>query len=290
MCNSGNLNVAAVSIQTSVDHVTDVLSRLRMDRAARLRGAVVVEGPSDQDALSRAFAIDKNDIFPVAGRANVLRVASELLTAPLPGITCVADRDFDADTHNWGRAAFLVFYDDADLEAMLIHTDVLSRFLELWASAPKLAKFGGVDAVRRQLGDTLAPLSALRAASAAKGWGLEFKSLPLQKLVDLHTLNLALDRLLRRLATSSGRSEPELRVAAEASPPTCPHTRRPLISGKDATSILDVALRNAIGNLSKQQVDGGFSRRNIHLGLGAGDLVATQFQTRLSAARRAASS
>jgi hypothetical protein len=274
-----------VSTKTSIDHVTDLVSRLRMDRAARLRGVIVVEGPSDKDVLSRALTINKRDIFPVGGRTNVLLVASALLATPLPGVTCVADRDFDPSEDDWDDANFIVFYDDADLEAMLIQTEVLDRFLDFWASSEKLGNFGGVDAVRRRLGDTLAPLSSLRAANAAQGWGLEFDSLPLQKLVNLETLEIALDRLLRRLASGSGRSERGLRMAAEAEPPKCPHTGRPLISGKDATGMLDVALRKAIGSLSMQQISDGLTRRGIQLGVGAGDLATTQFQTRFHVAR-----
>lgn len=129
-----------------IDHAEDLLSRLRLDRPARSRGTVVVEGPSDKTVLSRAFSVDPRAIFPVFGRINVLRVASALLVAPLAGVTCVADRDFEVAEAAWPAASFLVFYDEADVEAMLFQTQILERFLDAWSSAQKLSDFGGAAA------------------------------------------------------------------------------------------------------------------------------------------------
>ena len=158
------------SLKTSVDPVGDLISRLRLDRSARARGAVVVEGPSDEDVYARAFGIDKRIIFPAAGRPNVLGVVRSLGNQPLPGVTCVADRDFDDAASQFADLGFAVFSDNADMDSMLFASEVLDRVVGIWGSRAKLKRAGGMACLRSRIAHCILPLSALRAANVVERW------------------------------------------------------------------------------------------------------------------------
>ena len=84
-------------LEDAVDHVADLLDRLRLDEQARSRGAVIVEGPMDATFITDVFADEGVSTFPVSGRNNVLRAADRLGLAYIRGVLCVADSDFDSE-------------------------------------------------------------------------------------------------------------------------------------------------------------------------------------------------
>src|SRR4051794_20513108 len=119
----------APSLRT-LDQVTDLLDRLRLDSTARERGAVVVEGPTDANVLGTIAPAEDLLFFPAGGRNNVLRIADHLAQAYLHGVVCVADADFDGVVELRADQWFLVFYDNADLEAICYHSQALERVVQ----------------------------------------------------------------------------------------------------------------------------------------------------------------
>jgi hypothetical protein len=266
----------------NIDHVRDLLDRLRLDHDARSRGAVIVEGVSDATML--AFSLDEDlSFFPLAGRVNVLRAADNLATSYLSGVVCVADTDFDQiavqRTHQW----FLVFSDDADVEAMLYWSPALERVLEQWASKKKYAEFGGCSAVRAAVELAVQPIAVLRAWNATSEAGLKFDSLDVSELVEKMDLSTNLVSLVGRLGKSP-KTAAEVQEALDLEPPVCPHTGRLLARGRDRLAVVGVALRHAIGTLSKQQIAGGLVEKSLRLATKQSDLSGTPFKTRFEAA------
>ena len=256
-----------------------------MDRAARAKGALVVEGPTDQAVLSRAFSIDPRVIFPADGRPNVLRVTESLLADKLAGVVSIVDRDFDFVPEHWEGARLLVLYDDADLEAMIFNTFVFDRFANEWASNDKLAALGGPRELRRLVYLALTPIAALRSANAREGWGLVFDELDLSRVIDKRSLVLNVTKLAARL--SSGARGPGMQVLqeeAQSEGPACPVTGRTLVCGHDALEVLGIALRNLAGSLSHQQTANAFVERVMRSMVGPGDLDGTEFANRLRVA------
>lgn len=273
----------ATSLQAAVDPVADLVSRLRLDHAARARGAVVVEGPSDGDAYARAFGIDRRRVFSAAGRVNVLGVARALTDRPLRGVTCVADRDFDDAALEFSDSEFVVFSDNADMDMMLFTCAVLDRVVEAWGTRAKLKKLGGPASLRARVVECVAPLSSLRAANVVERWGVAFKDLRVVDLVNRDRLELNVRSVATKLANASV-SRDELEARSEADPPICPSTGTPLTSGKDAAAATDAALRKLAGNLSHQQVKDGLVARSLRLAVGLGDLSDTGFAERFESA------
>ncbi len=176
---------------------------------------------------------------------------------------------------------FLVFTDNADLDAMLFFSPALARVLEAWGSPEKLADLGGTPSLRQRIYDELKVVSVLRAVNAQENLGLPFDAIDLEDVVSVRTFTLNLNGLLDRMANASGhpRSLIEDRTSRDA--PTCRQTGEPLVHGGDCLTMVGIALRRLIGALSKQQIANGFAERSTRLALHPGDLDATSFAKRV---------
>lgn len=238
----------------------------------------------DETILHSAMGVDKRTLFPVGGRTNVVRVAEALKDGPLSGVVCVADRDFDFNEESWQEYWWLVFYDNGDIEAMLIESEALARFLEEWASEDKLRAIGGVEGVRAVLRERVIPLSSLRAANARENLGLPFDSIEVMDVLDKASAAMRRPSLVGKFIAMGDWTHKELEEAMDTEPPSCPHTNEPLAKGRDLMSILSVLLRQMIGSLSKQEVQNRFVERSIRLAVRKGDLDGTPFKERLDSA------
>lgn len=264
----------------NIDPVDDLLARLRLDHTARENGALIVEGPTDRRALSCALDIDRRRIFQAAGRPNVLRCARQIAERPLAGVVCVADRDFDESESNWPGVTWMVFFDHADLESMIAQSPALDRFLEEWAAPGKLAEYGGPNAVRARVLETLRPLSAARAENFRRQLGISFSDLHLPDVIGKDGA-LRIIGLVARLASASTAERTEIEAAMSADAPMCPHTGVALARGRDALALVGVLLRKQIGTLNMHQTRTDFVERSLRLALAPGDFNSAPFSERL---------
>jgi hypothetical protein len=265
----------------NIDQVEDLLDRLRLDLAARARGAIVVEGPTDADVLSTSAGVEECLFFPVGGRINVLRIADRLADAYMSGVVCVADTDFDEAAETREEQWFVVFTDNADLEAMCYWSSALDRVVGMWCSPTKLGEFGGMPRLRDAVGNVVRPISDLRHESAARSVPVMFDAVNLHDVVAKDGPTLNLNRLVSRLARASTLSETVVRELLTDDAPVCTYTGRLLARGRDCLAVVDVALRKAIGSLSAQQVKGGLARKSLLLAVRDSDLADLPFTARL---------
>jgi Protein of unknown function (DUF4435) len=273
---------------SEIDHVEDLLARLRLDVAARQRGAIVVEGRTDSEVFAAAFDIAKQAFFPLRGRNNVLRFADSLDPSEVPGVICIADRDFDGAALECRDRWHIVFSDNADLESMLLGSAALERVLEAWASRSKLESFGGPTAVRSRAGSVASPMSSLRTANAAHRYGWTLSDRDLADATDQKTLEVNLVSLADRVARTARVTRGEIQTALETPVPACPETRAPLTRGRDAIAIIEVALRFLIGSLSKAQVSRGLVERSLRLAVKPSDFDHAPFAARFRGTLRRA--
>jgi hypothetical protein len=263
-----------------LDPVEDLLARLRLDHEARRRGVAIVEGPTDERVLSKALTLDRRRLFPVGGRVNLLRCAGSLEVERMSGIVCVADRDFDDADERWEKSTTVVFYDGADLEAMIVESEALDRLLEEWASKGKLERVGGANGVRKLLNEKTRPLAILRAANGRDSLGLPFDDLPMMDLFEKSRGDLKMGSMIDRLS-HGGVSRDELKECLSGEEPLCRDTHRPLRRGRDLMALLAIMLRRMIGSLSQQQVRHDFVARTMRLALAPGDFENMPFDARL---------
>jgi hypothetical protein len=275
----------------AIDQVVDLLDRLRLDAAARERGAIVVEGSTDEDFIAEALGGEDVAVFPVSGRNNVFSVADRLSENYLRGVICIADTDFDDEAQQRAGQWFLVFTDNADIEAIAYQSRALDRVLGVWASRAKLNAYGGLPALRKQIINVVRPVSILRRESATQDLDLKFDSINLYDVVDRSALSLNMTGFVDRLARASGLPSSTIANTLDAgSEPRCPHTGAMLMRGRDCLRIIDVALRKVIGTLSHQQVKAGFAEPSVMLAVRASDLRALPFVERLRSALQTAQS
>jgi hypothetical protein len=265
-----------------IDHVRDLLDRLRLDRAARARGAVIVEGPGDERILEETLRGLELSFFPVAGRPNVFRAADELGRLFLPGVICLADTDFDEEASARQDCWFLIFTDNADLSAMLFFSPALERFLREWASTQKLADIGGVASLRARIVQALDLVSRLRRGNALRHGSLAFDKVDFREVIDRGTFELKEQGLLARLAAGSGITRPDVAALAEPVETVCRYTGLPMVRGGDCIAAVAVSLRRLIGNLSAQQADWHLVDKSLRLAAREGDFDTAPFVARLS--------
>jgi hypothetical protein len=273
------LAIAVLSLQ-EIDPVEDLLARLRLDREARRRGAVITEGPTDERTLSAALPIDRRALFGIGGRTNLLRCVAALDEEPMSGVLCVGDRDFDLEESDHPRAWWFVLYDDADLEAMLIDAEPLARFLETWASEEKVAAVGGVEGVRQILREQSMPLSVLRTVNARDRLGIPINSIDLAAAMNTRTSALKRESLIGRVLAIGGFSRQEVESFLAEAPRLSPFSGVPLARGRDLMAVLAVLLRSLIAGLGKQQVEPPFVENSLLLATQPGDLDGTAFKAR----------
>jgi hypothetical protein len=277
------MNDVSETSLSKIDHVQDLLDRLRLDREARSYGAVIVEGSTDVTSLERLQAAELR-FFPTGGRANVLRAADRLDQEYLPGVICVADLDFDdepaARTMQW----FLVFTDDADMEAMLYWSAALERFLDEWSAKAKYTSYGGAKVLRDTIEEKVVPLAVLRSWSTLSGRGLKFDALDLMRLINKRDLQLSVTGLIDRLSQLERVQRADFEGALSHPAPVCRYTARLCARGRDRLAFVGAALRGAIGSLSKQQVADAFVERSLRLAVRPSDFIDTQFLVRFEMA------
>ena len=179
--------------------------------------------------------------------------------------------------------AWLVFFDQADLESMIVSSPALDRFLDEWAASSKLHKYGGSQTVRTRLIEALRPLAAVRAENSRRQLGISFDELDVSDVTEKDG-TLRVVSLAARLASASTVDRSVIEAAMKAAVPQCPHTGLPLTRGRDAMALIGVLLRTQIGTLNKHQTQAGFVERSMRLALAPADFSGTPFAARLDAA------
>jgi hypothetical protein len=213
---------------------------------------LVVEGPSDARLVDR-LAPKEWVTFPAGTRNAVVETVREVWKASLPRVAGLVDPDFDDYVYEARReGAPVFFYENADLEAVLILGQSFDTLLGELASAEKLARFGGVEPLRLLAVRAATELAALRRESRDRGWGLPFDSIDTAGKV--HTTDLTLkaqpycQALLDKADTAVDRSEVlSVVLAARENAPDAQSLHLAYFRGKDALAVVGVALRRAVG-------------------------------------------
>lgn len=220
--------------------------RVRQHRQADTRPIVVVEGVGDEIVLSEVLA--NVQIFAAGGREPALLASQQLKAWNLKEWAVVVDNDFDLGGPRAQGLGHRFFpYLEADLEAMLIVLGALDVLLNHLGSQEKLKRLGGSATLRQTVCVNVQVVTALRQASAANRWGLDFEATDLASKIDRTTLEVRVEPYCRALLSKSDSDATmaNLLTAAEK-PPTGDH----LFRGRDAVALAGVALRVLAGSLA----------------------------------------
>lgn len=248
---------------SSIRYYDRVADRIRQHRQADARPVVVVEGPTDARFLRAGFD-DMYVIFPTGTRSSALETTEQLVAWGIQGAACVVDRDFDGTVAEKEGSDLPVFtYENADLEAMISHTDAFSVMIYEIGSEKKIKDLGGPGILAGLVQEVAVPVARLRAANCRNGWGLAFDQVDLASKVALRTLIFNLNGYCTALHQASQDPPPIatlISVADGSTPlgpePLCPRGSSPYYRGRDFLTVAGVGLRHQFGSCQKAATDG----------------------------------
>ncbi len=233
----------------------DIAAEIKMVRA-RVSGAIlVVEGDSDLTVFDRFTCSDASEIVVAHGKDNVLSAMMRLqMQGDDKGVVAVVDSDY------WKMAQVLpvpynvILTPYHDMEVSMLNSDALPRFLGLFGSSGKIARFLSktrFSSIREALLDRALPLGRLRWLSFSKQLNLTFKSLASNIDSSISGSDLALNMrrvLISVIRDTPGCHMPPAELESAISDEGMLYPREQVCSGHDMMHILAKGLRKALGN------------------------------------------
>jgi len=230
----------------SIRDLDRVEDRVRLHRQARDSAVLIVEGRADETLLSQVFT--HTEIFRAGTRSSVVRAAAAIDEWSLLRVLCIADRDFEESPAATDLPECLVFYDNADLEAMLIDLGALRVLLLEYADEAKLTKWGGPEAVSRHLMAEARRVAQLRRANSRDALGLDFKNVDLGSKCDPISLTVDIAKYGAALRNANLRNGRECTLSEKEIASFADKALTPFFRGKDLLALLAVAFRRALGS------------------------------------------
>ncbi|MGW3502813.1 hypothetical protein ACWDMY_19190 [Streptomyces globisporus] len=247
--------------------------RVRLHRQVDKRPVLIVEGPSDERILGRAFGEDVS-YFAAGSRNSALEESEKLHNWKQDYFVCVVDRDFDDTVKEYeDRQLPLHTYENADLEAMLAVSNVTAALIAEFGSASKIESKGGITSIIAKLHQLIEPVTLLRRANVENSWGLAFDIVDLRAKVDKKSLEFKTQGYCAALNDTSDDS-PGQRVLLQYAtgmlplrrPPSCPRGTNPYFRGRDFLAILGASLCGYCGTKRAHSVDPEILEASLRLG------------------------
>ncbi|MER7779625.1 DUF4435 domain-containing protein [Streptomyces sp. NPDC096191] len=267
--------------------------RIRLHRQVDKRPVIIVEGPSDERILGRAFG-ERVSYFSADTRNSALEESQKLHDWEQNYFLCVVDRDFDDAVGEYEHRKLPIHaYENADLEAMLAVSDVAAALIAEFGSANKIESKGGVTHIIERLHRLIEPVTLLRRANVENSWGLVFDAVDLRSKVDKRNLEFKTQGYCAALNETSDNA-PGQRVLVQYATgkvplkksPSCPRGTKPYFRGRDFLALLSASLCGYCGTKRAQSVEPETLEASLRLG-GSGHLRASpwgqELMTRIEA-------
>ncbi|WP_256640629.1 DUF4435 domain-containing protein [Streptomyces murinus] len=247
--------------------------RIRLHRQVDKRPVIIVEGPSDERILGRAFGENVN-YFSAGTRNSALRESQALHEWKQDFFTCVVDRDFDDTVAEYeARQIPIHAYENADLEAMLTVSGAAAALIAEFGSAGKIEAKGGIGHILEKLHHLVEPVTLLRRANVENSWGLSFDAVDLRSKVDKKNLEFKVQGYCAALNETSDNS-PGQRVLVQFATgkiplkksPSCPRGTIPYFRGRDFLAFLSASLCGYCGTKRAQSVEPDILEGSLRLG------------------------
>lgn len=208
---------------------------------------LVVEGDDDSRFFSRRVDAECCEVVIAGGKLAVIGGLERLDRRKFRGALGVVDDDGDRLLGRPVPSANVVrVTGGCDLDAFLIWSDSLDPVVGEYADPRKLREVGGVDAVRRRLGEIGSVWGRLRIVARAQEWGLDLAKFGPRRFV---SPRWEVDESALREAIRCGLKESRSAVEARLASVTCEDPRL-LCQGHDLLDLLSLALERGKGLLS----------------------------------------
>jgi hypothetical protein len=239
---------------------------------------LLVEGESDQSALTRFLIEACCEILVCHRKSNVLRAVSLLDSDKEEGFLAIVDADFDHVERRLSSSVNCILTEFHDLEVMLLSSSAFDRILMELGSQTKLRDFQEASGrpIRESLFDAAAPLGLLRLANEREIWGLKFDGFQYARRIDVNSLVVDIEHVIVALVQRSGcgikadQVKDGYKAIAETS-----LDRLQICCGHDVVDVLSVALRNLVGTCDVCDVRPELLERELRLAFDFEDFSST---------------
>ena len=247
--------------------------RIRLHRQTDKRPIIIVEGPSDERILKRAFG-EGISYFSAGTRDLALEESRKLHHWKQKFFMCVVDRDFDDTVAEFeGQQVPIHAYENSDLEAMLAVSGVAASLIAEFGSTKKIESQGGVDHIIDKIYRMVEPVTRLRRANVENGWGLTFDAIDLRSKVDKKNLEFKVQGYCAALNATSDKAPGQkilLQYATGQLPlqkaPSCPRGVTPYFRGRDFLAFISISLCGYCGTRRPQSVEPEILEASLRLG------------------------
>ncbi|MEV8404473.1 hypothetical protein AB0R12_01345 [Streptomyces niveus] len=257
----------------SLKEYDSLADRIRLHHQVDKRPVAIVEGPSDERTLGRAFG-EGISYFAAGTRDSALVESRTLHGWGQNYFLCIVDRDFDDVVAEFEAQQIPIHaYENADLEAMLSISSVAVSLIAEFGSANKIESRGGVVQIRDKIYRMVEPVTLLRRANVENSWGLAFDAVDLRTKVDKKEMELKTQSYCAALNETSDRAPGQkvlFQYATGKLPlkksPSCPRGTSPYFRGRDFVAFLSVFLCGYCGTKRSQSVEPEILEASLRLG------------------------
>lgn len=153
---------------------------------------VIVEGATDSRFYRRLLDAANSHILWLNGKDEAIELAEKFRGSRIDGVVTITDADLD---RYFGRVPgrLMVWTSETDMEVMVLLSDAYLRVV------PNLPKYDTLLKNRERLFSAALPLSALRALSQEKTWGLDFKQLIFKEFINPAAVTCDVEALCEEL-------------------------------------------------------------------------------------------
>lgn len=246
----------------SLKHQDNPFGRILMHMKGAPVSVVLTEGVDDKDVL-KVF-IPEVDIFPLAGRVNVLKARDYLIDKGGRNFVCVYDRDFDMLTVSMPGDGPDYPYEESDMESHLLMTDLLSRMVEKSGVPERIQAAGGMGEVLNSLLEKAKAVGRVRARSQELSWGINFDNVPMERCFDLKDMQFDAEKFAL-LCVQNASGSPKVSAAEVARELSSRNGSGGAFRGKDFILILSLSLRKYLGSSNKSRVAVEVLTDQLHL-------------------------
>lgn len=262
---------------------TDLVNWLGMQRVVDARAFVVLEGPTDCQALESV--IDGTSAMTVPGHAKTIVLeAIELSEArQMPHVLGIVDRDLDGVLQPECVSDNVVYTDDYDLEATMLFAGtvfdrVVANMSDREVRERHLAEVS--SSANELVIDIAGAVGLLRYASARDGHGLRCRKLPVHAVVNANGHAIDVHQLARVAISRSPNStvaEGTVVTVVQEEQKTCQDLRR-FCNGHDLAATLAMLARRWGSARSQVAIE-----ENIRVAFGCAELKETNLYVAIQA-------
>lgn len=253
-----------------------IANTIKMMRGNYHGSILIIEGNDDRRLYSTLISPSDCRVMYAGNKENALGAIDLLDKDSYSGILVIVDSDFDILEARQYPSKNVVHTDTHDLETMMLQSKSLEKIIIEFGSSEKLDKFTGD--IRTTIIQSGIYIGYLRWLSLQKEINLRFNGLKFSRFMDIPTLSLNIDKLIKTISNHSmmpNLSGEEIKKDIEKLRDDV-HDPWQLCCGHDLIEILCLGLRSIFGSQNSKDVTCATLGRSLRIGYQYSYFISTQ--------------